>query len=71
MYFSRLIFIIYISIQYPATHGVLRITAILHSKIIQWINPKIRLLHRETDKLIEYNYYNSNIGYFDNGSIYK
>lgn len=51
--------------QHPATHGVLRSIAILHGEIIQWISPEIGLLHRGTEKLIECNYYNSNIGYFD------
>ena len=50
--------------QHPATHGVLRSIAILHGEIIQWISPEIGLLHRGTEKLIECNYYNSNIGYF-------
>ena len=32
--------------QHPATHGVLRLIAILHGEIIQWISPEIGLLHR-------------------------
>ena len=51
--------------QHPATHGVLRLIAILHGEIIQWISPEIGLLHRGTEKLIELHYYNSTIGYFD------
>ncbi len=51
--------------QHPSTHGVLRLISILHGEIIQWINPEIGLLHRGTEKLIECNYYNSSIGYFD------
>ncbi len=51
--------------QHPATHGVLTSIAILHGEIIQWISTEIGLLHRGTEKLIECNYYNSNIGYFD------
>ena len=47
--------------QHPATHGVLRLIAILHGEIIQWISPEIGLLHRGTEKLMECNYYNSNI----------
>ena len=50
---------------HPATHGVLRLIAILHGEILQWISPEIGLLHRGTEKLIECNYYNSNIGYSD------
>ena len=59
------IHIINLSPQHPATHGVLRLIAILHGEIIQWISPEIGLLHRGTEKLMECNYYNSNIGYFD------
>ena len=55
--------------QHPATHGVLRLIAILHGEIIQWISPEIGLLHRGTEKLMECNYYNSNIGYFYRLSI--
>ncbi len=51
--------------QHPATHGVLRLIAILHGEIIQWISPEIGLLHRGTEKLMECNYYNCNIGYSD------
>ena len=51
--------------QHPATHGVLRSIAILHGEIIEWISPEIGLLYRGTEKLIECNYYNSNIGYSD------
>ncbi len=51
--------------QHPATHGVLRSIAILHGEIIQWISHEIGLLHRGTVKLLECNYYNFNIGYFD------
>ena len=39
--------------------------AILHGEIIEWISPEIGLLYRGTEKLIECNYYNSNIGYSD------
>ena len=57
--------IINLSPQHPATHGVLRLIAILNAEIIYWISPEIGLLHRGTEKLMECNYYNSNIGYFD------
>ena len=57
--------IINLSPQHPATHGVLRLITILHGEIITWVSPEIGLLHRGTEKLIECNYYNSNIGYFD------
>ena len=51
--------------QHPSTHGVLRLVSILNSEIIQWISPEIGLLHRGTEKLIECNYYNSSLPYFD------
>ncbi len=64
-YFSRFIFIINLSPLHPATHGVLRLIAILHGEIIQWISPEIGLLHRGTARFIECNYYHPNIRYFD------
>ncbi len=57
--------IINLSPQHPATHGVLRLITISHAELIKWISPEIGLLHRGTEKLIECNYYNSNIGYSD------
>ena len=51
--------------QHPATHGVLRLISLLNGEIIIWLSPEIGLLHRGTEKLMECNYYNLNIGYFD------
>ena len=51
--------------QHPATHGVLRLIALLNGEIINHISPEVGLLHRGTEKLMECNYYNLNIGYFD------
>ena len=51
--------------QHPATHGVLRLISLLNGEIIIWLTPEIGLLHRGTEKLIECNYSNLNIGYFD------
>lgn len=54
--------------QHPSTHGVLRLIGILNAEIIQWIIPEIGLLHRGTEKLVEYNYflnYNASMPYFD------
>jgi len=42
-----------------------RSIATLHGEIIQRISPEIGLSHRGTEKSIECNYYNSNIGYSD------
>ncbi len=64
-YFSRFISIINLSPQHPATHGVLTLIAILHAEIIQWLRPEIGFLHRGTEKLLECNYYNSDIGSSD------
>ena len=51
--------------QHPSTHGVLRSIAILYGEIIQWISPEIGLLHRGTEKLINFHYSNSSIFYLD------
>jgi len=51
--------------QHPSTHGVLRLITILTGEVIQWTQPEIGLLHRSTDKLIEYNSCNASIPYFD------
>jgi NADH:ubiquinone oxidoreductase subunit D len=51
--------------QHPSTHGVLRLIAIMTGEIIKWINIEIGLLHRGTEKLMEYNHTYSSIGYLD------
>ena len=51
--------------QHPSTHGVLRLITIIHGEMIELIIPELGLLHRGTEKLIEYNYYNTSIPYFD------
>ena len=40
--------------QHPSTHGVLRLISILYGEIIRWIIPEIGLLHRGTEKLIDW-----------------
>ena len=40
--------------QHPSTHGVLRITCLLECESIKWIEADIGLLHRGSEKLIEY-----------------
>lgn len=57
--------LINIGAVHPSTHGVLRILGILNGELIQWLNIEIGLLHRGTEKLIELNYFNNSIGYFD------
>src|SRR5476649_2167646 len=51
--------------QHPAAHGVLRMVMELDGEIVQRIDPHIGLLHRGTEKLIEYKTYLQAIPYFD------
>ena len=51
--------------QHPAAHGVLRLIIELDGEIIIKIDPHIGLLHRGTEKLIEYKNYIQALPYFD------
>eukprot|EP01100_Stratorugosa_tubuloviscum_P015304 TRINITY_DN86_c0_g1_i1.p1 TRINITY_DN86_c0_g1~~TRINITY_DN86_c0_g1_i1.p1 ORF type:complete len:429 (-),score=111.60 TRINITY_DN86_c0_g1_i1:1478-2764(-) len=51
--------------QHPAAHGVLRLIAELKGEIICKLDPHIGLLHRGTEKLIEYKTYLQALPYFD------
>jgi len=51
--------------QHPAAHGVLRLVLELNGEIIQRADPHIGLLHRGTEKLIEYKTYLQALPYFD------
>jgi NADH dehydrogenase (ubiquinone) Fe-S protein 2 len=51
--------------QHPSAHGVLRLILELNGEIIQKATPHIGLLHRGTEKLIEYKTYNQALPYFD------
>jgi len=51
--------------QHPAAHGVLRMVMELDGEIVRRIDPHIGLLHRGTEKLIEYKTYLQAIPYFD------
>jgi NADH dehydrogenase (ubiquinone) Fe-S protein 2 len=51
--------------QHPAAHGVLRLVLELMGEFIVNADPHIGLLHRGTEKLIEYKTYNQAIPYFD------
>jgi NADH-quinone oxidoreductase subunit D len=51
--------------QHPAAHGVLRLILELDGEIIERSDPHIGLLHRGTEKLIEYKTYLQAIPYFD------
>jgi NADH-quinone oxidoreductase subunit D len=43
--------------QHPAAHGVLRLVMELDGEIDERIDPHVGLLHRGTEKLIEYKTY--------------
>jgi len=51
--------------QHPAAHGVLRLILELDGEIINRADPHIGLLHRGTEKLIEYKTYVQALPYFD------
>src|SRR5665647_3775796 len=51
--------------QHPAAHGVLRLILELDGEIVERVDPHIGLLHRGTEKLIEYKTYMQAIPYFD------
>jgi NADH-quinone oxidoreductase subunit D len=51
--------------QHPAAHGVLRLVLELDGEIVERVDPHIGLLHRGTEKLIEYKTYTQAIPYFD------
>jgi len=51
--------------QHPAAHGVLRLVLELNGEVIERADPHIGLLHRGTEKLIEYKTYLQALPYFD------
>ena len=51
--------------QHPAAHGVLRLVLELNGETIIRADPHIGLLHRGTEKLIEYKTFIQNLPYFD------
>ncbi|MCP1335595.1 NADH-quinone oxidoreductase subunit D [Futiania mangrovi] len=51
--------------QHPAAHGVLRLVLELDGEVVDRVDPHIGLLHRGTEKLIEYKTYLQAIPYFD------
>lgn len=51
--------------QHPAAHGVLRLILELEGELIKKADPHIGLLHRGTEKLIEYKTYSQALPYFD------
>ncbi len=51
--------------QHPAAHGVLRLVLELDGEVVERADPHIGLLHRGTEKLIEYKTYLQALPYFD------
>ncbi|BBE34881.1 NADH-quinone oxidoreductase subunit D [Sphingosinicella microcystinivorans] len=51
--------------QHPAAHGVLRLVMELDGEIIERCDPHVGLLHRGTEKLIEYKTYLQALPYMD------
>jgi NADH-quinone oxidoreductase subunit D len=51
--------------QHPAAHGVLRLVMEMDGEVVERCDPHIGLLHRGTEKLIEYKTYTQALPYFD------
>jgi len=51
--------------QHPAAHGVLRLVLEMDGAVVERADPHIGLLHRGTEKLIEYKTYLQAVPYFD------
>ncbi len=51
--------------QHPAAHGVLRLVLEMEGEVVERADPHIGLLHRGTEKLIEYKTYMQATPYFD------
>ena len=51
--------------QHPAAHGVLRLILEMDGEVVERADPHIGLLHRGTEKLIEYKSYLQAVPYFD------
>jgi NADH dehydrogenase (ubiquinone) Fe-S protein 2 len=51
--------------QHPSAHGVLRLILELDGEIVLKADPHIGLLHRGTEKLMEYKTYNQGLPYMD------
>ena len=51
--------------QHPSAHGVLRLILELNGEVVKRAIPHIGLLHRGTEKLIEYKTYIQALPYFD------
>lgn len=58
-------FIVNFGPQHPAAHGVLRLILELKGEVVERADPHVGLLHRGTEKLIEYKTYLQALPYFD------
>lgn len=58
-------FLINFGPQHPAAHGVLRLILELDGEVIKRADPHIGLLHRGTEKLLEYKTFLQGLPYFD------
>src|SRR5712675_1062929 len=61
----RKVFNINFGPQHPAAHGGLRLILRLNGEIVKRAEPHIGLLHRGTEKLMEYKNYTQNLPYMD------
>jgi NADH dehydrogenase (ubiquinone) Fe-S protein 2 len=51
--------------QHPAAHGVLRLVLTLRGEVVKYADPHIGLLHRGTEKLIEFKNLTQALPYVD------
>ena len=51
--------------QHPSAHGVLRLVLELDGEVVERADPHVGMLHRGTEKLIEYKNYIQAVPYFD------
>ena len=51
--------------QHPAAHGVMRLVLEMDGEVLERADPHVGLLHRATEKLIEYKTYLQAVPYFD------
>ena len=58
-------FTLYFGPQHPAAHGVLRLVLEMNGEVVERAEPHIGLLHRGTEKLIEYKTYLQALPYSD------
>jgi len=51
--------------QHPAAHGVLRLILEMDGEVVERADPHVGLLHRGTEKLLEYRTYLQIVPYLD------